>query len=224
MQSDIRILILGSGLLGTSLHFAFLRSGYKSCITFQRNTLDKNPIINQEKKYLKNILFDKGSGAVCNNLDDYKRLVEQYKPTHIIDTIPQPPDELVQYILSLNNCFKVAFSSPASDLAFNYPDKNIKGTYPGDKFSLEQQYNLRGKEYNDALIFQIGFIPEIVMINELDNSSDNTLDCPSDSPSGSKPLLAGLSFETMLMCNLLTGKYNDLLFSELKDYLQKYDN
>lgn len=62
-----------------------------------------------------------------------------------------------------------------------------RGTYAGDKLALEKFYNARGKDYKDALILQIGFIPEILMFDELDG----------------KPLLSGLSFETMLMCNLL---------------------
>jgi len=204
MQTSLpKILIIGSGLLGLGLNNLFRVNGFTTRITVRNQTTDKNLLIKAEKTNLKNKLIQHG-GVICDTLDDYKRVISEYNPTHIIDTIPQPTQELVSYLLSIDNCFKFEFSSPASDFAKAFPDKCPIGSYPGDKFTLEKLVNQRGIEKQDALVTQIGFIPEIV-----------TLD--------GKPVLSGLSLETMIMCNLLTGQYDSEISSDLHIALAKFD-
>ena len=173
---SIRVLIIGSGLLGTNLYRCF----YLSNIDVKITTRSKSPIKIEEKNWLRERLVSLGS-PVCDNIQDYKTVIEEYKPTVIIDTIPQPSMELVTYLMSIENCFKFEFSSPASDFANKCPI----GSYPRDKLELEKIVNERAKSYKDALIIQIGFIPEIATFE-------------------GKPVASGLSYDTMVMCNLLS--------------------
>jgi len=164
-----RVLIVGTGLLGTGLYQGFVKHGVNVMITTRGG--------------------GKFAGAVCNDLADYRKVIETFKPTWIISTIPQPPKALLELLLSADNCFKIDFSSPAADFARVAPEKCPPGSYPGDKLADELIVNQRGTTHHDALSLQIGFIPEISSVD-------------------GKPVMSGLSFDTMVMCNLLSGKYN----------------
>lgn len=88
-MSSPRVLILGPGLLGLGLHSRFLQEGVTTKITIRSKTSDKNPVIVGQKAQLTNILLKEYNGSICDTLDDYKKVIEEYKPTHIIDTIPE---------------------------------------------------------------------------------------------------------------------------------------
>jgi hypothetical protein len=162
-----RVLIVGTGLLGTGLYREFSKRGVNSLITTRNG---------------------KFAGIDCNELTDYQKVIDDFRPTLIVNTIPQPSKDLLELLLSARDCFKVDFSSPAADFARMAPEKCPPGSYPGDKLTNERIVNQRGSTHNDALALQIGFIPEISSI-------------------GGKPVMSGLSFDTMVMCNLLTGQY-----------------
>ena len=163
-----RVLIIGAGLLGTGLYREFLKRGVTSMITTRGGKFD---------------------GVNCNDLADYQKVIKEFQPTCLINTVPQPSKEMLEMFLSADNCFKVDFSSPAADFARVAPEKCPPGSYPMDKLTNEKIVNQRGSTHHDALSLQIGFIPEISSID-------------------GKPVTSGLSFDTMVMCNLLSGKHN----------------
>jgi len=187
--SQQRILILGAGLLGTTLNTGFRHRGLDTRITVtSNNRTGQQGVLVEGKEQVRSTLLARYGGTLCNTLPDYQNLVNDYKPTWIINTIPQPPTDLVEYVLSVNGSFKVDFSSPAADFAMACPDKCPPGSYPGDKLAVEKLVNKRAHAYKDALVLQIGFIPEIATVDGY-------------------AVPSGLSFETMVNCNLLTGSY-----------------
>lgn len=190
MQS--RILIIGSGLLGVKLNSLFRLNGFDTRITIRRHSLDNNNLILWNKDLIKNELVSKYGGIQCDTINEYKALIQEFEPNFIVNTIPQPKTDLLKYLLTIDNCFKIDFSSPASDFAKSFPNKCPPGSYPGDKLQNEILVNQRALIHQDALTIQIGFIPELTTIED-------------------RPNIAGLSFETMVSCNLLTGQHDELL-------------
>lgn len=175
-----KVLIVGTGLLGTSLFESFSALGVNTVFTTRG-------VSDESRRYV-----ETGRAFVCNSLSDYEQAINKFNPNWIINTIPQAPTDLLSLLLRTDRCTKIEFSSPASDFARVAPEKCPPGSYPGDKLSTELLFNKRGVEHRDALVIQIGFIPEVASV-------DN------------KPVLSGLSFDTMVMCNLLTGFWeNDI--------------
>jgi hypothetical protein len=206
LKKEYRVLIIGPGLVGLSLYKEF----HKSKVVLRRtsNMSDANSIVKHDKERIRNTLLSRNDAFICDTVADYEKVILEYQPTHIIDTSPQPSLDHVNYLLSVNNCFKIFISSPASDFAKSCPDKCPIGSYPRDKLEIEKLVTSRAGHFKDALVIQIGFIPEIITFDH----------CV-------KPVFSGLSFDTMVLCKLLTNTelLGEFISDGLENVLSKFD-
>jgi len=180
-----RTLIVGSGSLAVPLAKKFANRGFQVGLTARTST-------NQKKKEFKNLLrqCDKFKTLTCDSIQDYQEEVTKFNPDFMLITIPQPETELLEYLLSVNDCQKVYISSPAADFARSCPDKVKPGSYPHDKCRDEDIVNARGRSHGDALALQIGFIPELHAFEGF-------------------AIPSGLAQKTMLTCLLKTNDYTE---------------
>ena len=130
---------------------------------------------------------------VCDTMEDYNKAVNDFRPTWAVMAIPLPPNELFNYFLSIEGCSKIHFSAPASDDAKN-GNSSIK--YAVTKYEHEKLVN----ECREVVL-QIGFVPDFWESNGV--------------------IRPGLSFETMLMCNLIADGLNPLEGEALEKFLKK---
>ena len=197
-----RVLIVGSGLLGSTLNKMFLQKEFLTKITMRHDTTEKNIAISYLKdNFKKNLLLN--NGVICNTLNDYEKVVNDFKPKWAIITIPEPSDDLLNFLLLIDDCKTIYISSPASDEA-----KNSQNKYPYgmSKLTHERLVNKCGQ-----IALQIGFIPEIGFV-------DDTV------------IPSGLSLKTMLTCNLISciddknvKELDDKHKEFLDEYLSKFD-
>lgn len=172
---DKKVLIIGSGLLGCGLKNLFDQKGVPTKITMRRDSTEKSVTMKNLKNTFKNELVNNG-GVICNEIQDYREVVNDYKPDLAIITIPLPTDEQLNYFLGIDNCRKIYISSLASDEAKSNPSS--QHPYGSVKLSHEKITNSYGQ-----IALQIGFIPELGEMN-------------------GRVIPSGLSIKTMLMCNL----------------------
>lgn len=194
-----RVLVIGSGLLGCTLKDMLSQRGIITKITMRSESTDKNITMKTLKLNFKNALSD---SAICDELNDYHKVVNEFKPDWTIITLPLPPDDLLKYLLTIDNCSKIYISSPASDEARN---SSTNHPYAATKLAHEKLTN----QYKQIAL-QIGFIPELGEIN-------------------GKLIPSGLSLKTMVICNLKTRLYDDMkILSQddqetIKCYLENFD-
>jgi len=189
-----KVLIIGSGLLGCGLKSLFDQKGVSTKITMRRNSTEKSVVMKSLKKTFKEDLITNG-GHVCDDIGDYREVVNNFKPDLAIITIPMPTDEQLNYFLGIDNCRKIYISSPASDEAKTNPAS--QNPYGSIKLSHEKLTNSYGQ-----IALQIGFIPELGEMN-------------------GKVIPSGLSMKTMLMCNLRSMTVDN---HEVLDwYLKRFD-
>jgi len=164
----------------------------------QKKNCDIVPTVRSNTSMIQQILINKFNGCVCNSDEDYNLILNKFQPDYVINTIPQPSNELLKSILNQKNCFKINFSSPASDFAKTYPEKCPNGSYQMDKLEMEKLVNSHSKINKDAIVFQIGFISELVILDCIKDDKSQT-----STFSYAEPICSGLSFDTMLKCNLV---------------------
>jgi len=202
LNSTKRGFIIGAGSLGIPLFEKLSQGGRQFRLLTRPSSGDRSTLIKDLKNSTKDNLHahPKYDVIFAETVEDYQKVFAEEKPYFMVITIPQPDPALLNYLLSVENCFKVYISSPAADFARACPDKVKPGSYPYDKCRDEDLVNIRGVKFGDALAVQIGFIPEM---NEIFGS----------------PIPSGLSQKTMLGCLLTTGFYDSLI-----DRIDEIDN